>query len=227
MTLGQYIRDYRERMGLSRRALAAKCGVSHTYIGLLEDGANPKTKEPVTPTIEKLYAVARGMGTTLQDLLREVDDLYLNISGPSVADTLAERRVPSCLTPIGEMQTHMVPLIGSVAAGEPILASEDYSVYIDSPAKADYALRVEGDSMEPTYLDGDVVYIRTTDDVDDGTVAVVLIDDEACLKHVYHIENGLQLVSENPRYAPMIRTVPEYDTIRVLGTVCGYTRMYR
>lgn len=117
-------------------------------------------------------------------------------------------------------------MIGAVAAGEPILADESYDVYVDSPVKADYALRVQGDSMEPTYLDGDIVYIRVTPDVTDGTVAVVLIDDSACMKHVYHIPNGVQLVSDNPKYPPMIRIYPEYDVIRILGAVVGYTRMY-
>ena len=134
---------------------------------------------------------------------------------------------PDGLIRISQLHRQRIPLIGSVAAGTPILATEHHDVFVDSPAEADYALRVQGDSMEPTYLDGDIVYIRQTDDVDDGTVGVVLCEDSATLKHIYHIDNGVQLVSDNPKYPPMIRTWPEYDTIRILGRVVGYTRMYK
>lgn len=131
------------------------------------------------------------------------------------------------LVPFSSLVRQSIPVIGRVAAGSPILAYESYDIYVDSPVKADYALTVKGDSMSPTYLDGDIVYIRQQDDVTDGTVAVVLIDDSACLKHVYKIKNGVQLVSDNPAYPPMIRTWPEYDTIRILGIVVGFTRMYK
>jgi repressor LexA len=122
---------------------------------------------------------------------------------------------------------HKVPLIGSVAAGEPIIADAEFDVYVDSPEDADYALTVEGDSMEPLYLNGDMIYIKTQDDVDDGRVAVVLMDDTAALKHVYHAPNGLLLVSENPKYPPRNITFDDFDVIRILGIPVGYTRMYR
>jgi repressor LexA len=130
------------------------------------------------------------------------------------------------IAPIRSIHRQSIPMIGSVAAGEPVLTNESFDVFVDSPIQADYALRVEGDSMDPTYQNGDIVYIRETPDVPDGTVAVVLIDDSACLKHVYKIHNGVMLVSDNPSYPPMTKTWPEYDTIRILGTVVGFTRMF-
>ena len=118
-------------------------------------------------------------------------------------------------------------MIGSVAAGEPIYDEEFPDVYVDAPTNCDYALRVKGDSMEPTYKDGDVVYIKMAQSVREGAVAVVLLDDEVCMKHVYFVPNGLQLISENPKYPPKICTFPDYYNIRVLGEVVGYTRMFR
>lgn len=135
--------------------------------------------------------------------------------------------IPSSVKPISEIRSCRVPLIGSVAAGQPILAEEDYETYVDAPSKADYALRVEGDSMEPGFLDGDIIYIKQQDDVNDGQIAVVLMDDTAALKHVYHIPNGLTLTSDNPKYSPMVMTYDKYDVIRILGIVVGYTRMFR
>ena len=130
------------------------------------------------------------------------------------------------ITVIHDVKKTRLPLIGSVAAGQPILAEEEYETYIDSPCKADYALRVEGDSMSPRFLDGDIVYVKAQDDVDDGQIAVVLMDDSAALKHVYHIANGLLLISENSKYAPRQITFDEYDVIRILGLAVGYTRMF-
>ena len=111
---------------------------------------------------------------------------------------------------------------------EPILAEQDYEAFVsvDTAIRADYALTVRGDSMEPTYLDGDVIYIREQPDVDDGQIAVVLVDDHAALKHVYHEKNGLLLVSENPKYPPMHKSFEDYECIRILGVVAGFTRMY-
>lgn len=143
-----------------------------------------------------------------------------------------EREAQPCtnypnLTPIPQMPHHRVRMVGAVAAGVPILADEEYDVYVDAPEKADYALRIEGDSMEPTYLDGDVIYIREQPNVDDGRVAVVLVDDSATLKHVYHERDGLTLISDNHAYPPMRVSFADHDVIRILGVVVGYTRMYR
>lgn len=138
-----------------------------------------------------------------------------------------EQNLPSGLMTIGDMKRMKVRLIGSVAAGQPIFAEPEYDAFVDSPEQCDYALRVEGDSMEPQYLNGDILYIKETPDVPDGTVAVVLIDDSVTLKHVYHKPNGLQLISNNPKYAPIDVIGDEHDYIRILGVVCGFTRMFK
>lgn len=216
MTIGELIRKYREENGLSQREFSVKSGVSNVTISMYEkNGINPKTGKPFSIGYETYAKIADAIGMN-------IDEMFELLGDDAMIDT-----IPKNLISISRESLKRIPLIGSVAAGQPILATESYDVYIDSPAKADYALRVEGDSMEPTYLDGDVVYIRQVDDVDDGTVAVVLVEDEACLKRVYHIKNGLQLVSENPKYPPMIRQIPAYSSIRILGIVVGYTRMYK
>lgn len=135
--------------------------------------------------------------------------------------------LPPNLRRISEMQPQSVPVIGSVAAGVPILAEQEYDIYIDSPVKADFALTVEGDSMEPTYLSGDTVFIREQPDVLDGQIAVVIIDDSAALKHVYHIKGGLQLVSENPKYPPMLVMAKDCDYLHILGLAVGFCRLHR
>ena len=136
-------------------------------------------------------------------------------------------RLPEDIVPIQDMKKMKVRMIGSVAAGQPILAQEEYEGYVDSPVKCDYALCVKGDSMIPQFENGDVIYIREQPDVTDGTVAVVLIDDEATLKRVYHRPYGLQLIANNPSYAPIDVNCSEHEYVRILGIVCGFTRMFK
>ena len=216
MELRTILTKFREENKISQRELARRSGLSNSLISILEMGVNPQTGKKMTPDIDTYKKLADAMGIRIHDLFEMIGDSELvNITMPKSVD------------PMSSIVPQSVPLIGEVAAGKPITAEESYDVYVDSPVKADYALRVKGDSMNPTYLDGDVVYIRMVESVPEGTVAVVLLDNDACLKHVYYIPNGVQLVSDNPAYPPMICTWPEYDNIRVLGKVVGYTRVYK
>ncbi len=96
---------------------------------------------------------------------------------------------------------------------------------VDSPGKADYALTVKGDGMNPTYQDGDIIYIHEQPTLDyDGQVAVIILEDCATVKHVWGREGSVMLTSDNPACAPIYSNL---DSIRILGKVCGFTRMYR
>ena len=113
-----------------------------------------------------------------------------------------------------------IPLVGSIACGEPILAEENLEGYVKAPAfcEADFALRCKGDSMSGArILDGDIVMIRQQPDVDDGDIAAVLIDDEATLKRVYKMPGRLVLRPENPSYLPIDITGEDLNGIRILG----------
>lgn len=112
-----------------------------------------------------------------------------------------------------------LPLLGKIAAGQPILASEecDYFSPIDD-TRADFCLRVRGDSMIGAGIkDGDIVFIRRQPSVDDGEIAAVLVEDEATLKRVYITDDAVTLISENPKYKPMIYTKKQCKNIRILG----------
>ena len=137
------------------------------------------------------------------------------------------RPLPPNLKPLGQLHRQRVPLIGKVAAGQPIMAEQDFETFVDAPVNCDAALEVQGDSMKPTYLDGDVIYIKCRPDVPEGQVAVVLIDDEATLKHVYKRKDGLTLWSDNPEYPPMVIDAADHDYIAIYGVPVGYTRIYR
>ena len=218
MRLSEIIREYRNAQGLSQRQFAAKCnGISNGYLSMLENECNPKTGKPPIPSLVKLGAIAEAMGLTLDRLIDMADDMQVDISAPA--------NLPSNITPIVPGTGQRVRVLGEIAAGKPLYMEEDYETWVDAPMKADFALVVRGDSMHPTYLDGDVVYIKAQPDVDDGQVAAVAVDDSATLKHVYHLVNGINLISDNPAHPPIF-VDPADQEIRILGIVVGFTRMY-
>ncbi len=115
--------------------------------------------------------------------------------------------------------TDRLPLLGKIAAGQPILAAGDCEYYSPiSDTRADFCLRVKGDSMIGAGIkDGDIVFIRKQDSVDDGEIAAVLVEDEATLKRVYISNDAVTLISENPKYKPMVYTKKQCRNIRILG----------
>jgi repressor LexA len=119
-----------------------------------------------------------------------------------------------------------VPLVGNVAAGEPILAEENIEDYIQVPSviggdrEDDYVLQVRGDSMRDAgILAGDYVVVRPAEDATNGEIVVALIEDEATVKRYFREKSGIRLQPENPGYKP-IRT----KDARVLGKVVGVFR---
>jgi repressor LexA len=119
-----------------------------------------------------------------------------------------------------------VPLVGNVAAGEPILAEENIEDYLQVPSLIggdnddDYILQVRGDSMRDAgILEGDFVVVRPADDASNGEIVVALIEDEATVKRYFKERNGVRLQPENPAYEP-IRS----RDAKVLGKVVGVFR---
>lgn len=129
-----------------------------------------------------------------------------------------EPNVPSNIIPIPQMKK--IPLLGTIACGEPILAEENIENYVivDSESKVDFALKCKGDSMiNARIFDGDIVYIHAQSDVENGQIAAVLIDNEATLKKVYKYPNKLVLSPCNPMYDDLVYTKEQLNDIRILG----------
>jgi repressor LexA len=118
-----------------------------------------------------------------------------------------------------------LPLVGQVAAGEPILAEENIEEYVQVPSaiggeEGDYILQVRGDSMRDAgILEGDYVVVSEADDADNGQIVVALIEDEATVKRFYREKDRVRLQPANKAYKP-IRT----RDAKVLGRVIGVYR---
>ena len=123
-----------------------------------------------------------------------------------------------------------IPLLGAIACGSPILAQENMDGEVDLPEHihADFALRCQGDSMiNARIFDGDIVYIRHQDMVENGEIAAVLIDDEATLKRVRLFDDHISLEPENPQYRPLVFWGDEMNTVRILGKAVAFTSSIR
>lgn len=121
-----------------------------------------------------------------------------------------------------------IPIVGEIACGTPITAEENIEGFADLPngVRADFALRCKGESMIPTFKDGDLVLIRQQPEVENGQIAAIAIDGEVTLKHVYRHQNGLMLTAENPEFAPITVDADSGKEIVIYGLAVGYTRIF-
>lgn len=120
-----------------------------------------------------------------------------------------------------------LPFLGKVACGEPIFADEDRESYImiGTDIGADFCLQCQGDSMINARIhDGDIVFVKKTDIVENGEIAVVIIDDEATLKRFFYYreQNLVILKPENPKYQDIILTGEQLNQVRVIGRAVAF-----
>ena len=106
MLLGEYIKKYRDEHGISQRQFAEKCFLSNGFISMIENGKNPKTGEPITPSLPSVKAIASGMGITVHQLLSEVDDLLIDLS--------EEEKQPTQESGLSEIAIKIAELVDSL-----------------------------------------------------------------------------------------------------------------
>ena len=133
--------------------------------------------------------------------------------------------------PLAEEQCE-IPLIGRVAAGEPILATQNIesTLNVDRsllPASgAVFALRVHGESMKNAgILDGDIVLARQQESAERGDIVVALIDEDATVKRYHPDPDQIRLLPENDAFDPIVVS-PAADNFRIAGKVVGLMRRF-
>lgn len=139
----------------------------------------------------------------------------------------AETSIPPGFEPLPEMQK--VPIVGHIACGEPILAEQNIEGYVDAPidVHVDFALICKGDSMiDAGIQNGDAVFIRIQETVENGEIAAVRIDDEATLKRVYWDGDTLVLMPANNAYAPKSFRGEEINDVYIEGKAIGYMHWF-
>ena len=128
-------------------------------------------------------------------------------------------------------ETQGVPILGRVAAGEPILAQENIEGYLDlegflDRSKGTFVLKVSGDSMvDEGIMDGDYVLVELTSTIENGQIAVVLLDDEATVKRVFILKHRIALKPANKKAGYKTRYIKQFDKdVRIIGKVVGCIR---
>lgn len=211
---GERLRLLRNEKNWSQLYLAKLLEISKSSINMYERGERE-------PGLETLEAIADVFNVDLDYLLgksdtRNREEWSVSIFGGDP---------PKNVLPLKKMQK--IPLIGQIACGTPILAEENIDDYIDLPnhIRADFALTCKGDSMINAGIrDGDVVYIRKQEQVENGQIAAVRVgEEEATLKRFYFDGQTVTLVAENPSIPPMVFHGEAAAAIRIIGLAIAYT----
>lgn len=188
------LRNLRKARNLTQDKLAADLGIAKSTISMYENG----NREPDFETLELIAD-------------------YFNVNLGSLLSNFAKNNTTSI----------SVPVLGYVRAGIPIEAVENILDYEEISAEMAsqgeyFALSIKGNSMEPRITEGDVVIVRKQSTVENGELAVVLVNgNDATVKKFYMNDNGVTLISTNPSYEPFYYSKEDVDSlpVQVIGKV--------
>lgn len=199
---GNVLKNLRMSRGLSQEELSNKFGVSTSTIGMYETNK----REPNF------------------DLLKEFANFF-NVS----TDYLLEQIKKDDLT---NFDVKQIPLLGKIQAGEPTTMFADVIDYIDIPAdmargnKELFALKTKGKSMEPNFIEGDILIFEKTEDCENGQFCAVAVNgDDATFKKVTKTDTGIMLQPLNPAFETKFYTNDQIDSLPV--TIIGVLKQIR
>ena len=201
------LKQLRNERKINQRELAKYLNVAPSTISMYENGQRE-------PNFEVLEVLADFFNVDMNYLLGKTDKtIKLLIDKP---------------------QGLKIPVLGTVAAGIPISAVEDILDYEEIPLAWQnqgefFALKIKGDSMEPRMESGDVVIVKQQSDANSGDTVIVLVNgDDATCKKLQKTENGIMLVSTNPKYPPMFYSLEDIQAkpVVILGKVVELRQKY-
>ena len=214
-SVGKLIYDRRTELGITQKEVADFVGVSEATVSRWESGHIDNMRRDRIAALSKILRLSP-----------------LAIMG--IDDTDLSSRLPN-MVPI-DARTFRVPIVGRVAAGRPIVADEEIVgyEYIDNKYSKDgheyFGLRIVGKSMEPTIMDGDIVIVRRQNYVENGEIAIVLIDgEEATAKEVKESADGITLIGHNAAvYTPHFYSAQEVKNlpVQIIGRVVQSIRKF-
>lgn len=215
-SVGKLIYDRRTELGITQKEVADFVGVSEATVSRWESGHIDNMRRDRIASLSKILRLSP-----------------LAIMGIDDTDDLSSR-LPNMVSI--EARTFRVPIVGRVAAGKPIVADEEIIgyEYIDKKYSKDgheyFGLRIVGKSMEPTIMDGDIVIVRRQRYVENGEIAIVLIDgEEATAKEVKESAEGLTLIGHNAAvYTPHFYSAEEVKNlpVQIIGRVVQSIRKF-
>lgn len=206
--IGKRIESARTELNFTQEDLAKELGLNKSTIQRYETGQIKKIKLPVIHAMAKILNVNPSWLSDQSDNREAVKPVNSN------AEFLSKNEI------------RIIPVFETVSAGFGAYASNeiiDYMpLYIESDYEAEETLciKVKGDSMYPKIENGDIVQVHKQDSVDNGQIAVVLIDgDEGLVKKVFVYKDYIELISINPEYPPKRFEKEEMNRVEIVGLV--------
>ena len=211
----------RKELKLTQKEIAEQLGISFQAYSAWERGVKEPSKEKVTQ-LENILKVPKGYFTQI-----EIVRLYHSLSKQGqekvvlYARNLSQEEQAQKLTAMPEhLYEYRVYERMSAGIGASVYDDQNFdTVYFNEELAHDFASWVSGDSMEPKYQNGSVALIRETGFDYDGAVYAVVCNNQTYIKRVYREENGLRLVSINPKYKDIFISYEEDP--RIVGIIVG------
>ena len=234
MSFAVNFKKLREEADLTQDMLSRALGISKSTISMYENGNRE-------PDFEMLELIARYFNVDMNFLLdqkpaastattnawaRPVIDAYKRSDRSTQLATCAVLRIPHIVPPeMEEEQLSIRTFTFPSAAGLPVWVEEgfDHQSFPASsvPPGTDFAIRIAGNSMEPTITDGSYVFVHAQPELQSGQIGVFMLHgDETVCKRFHHGRDAIRLVSDNPSYAPIL-IEQEAEGFRVVGRVIG------
>lgn len=230
MTIGEYIKKYREEHELSGRAFASQVGISPQYVVNLERGVNNDGK-PCTPTVRMLAKIAKGTGRSEAELLTMLhEDVAINppglvekyealdVRGKARVDDVLDEEYARCTAGgLVYIRHYLAPAAAGYASPIEGEDYEDIPLPDGAPAGADFCITVRGDSMEPYIPDGSLAYVKRGASLQEFDVGIFYVDGDALIKQ-WCVDYGgtLHLLSANPKREDANRQIPKGSTSTVV-----------
>lgn len=205
MTMGERIKQARLEKDMTLEEVGQKVGVGKSTVRKWENGMIANMRR------DKIAKLADALGVSAAYLMGWKETTPTLPAYPNIH-------------PLGTVR---LPVLGEIACGVPRYASEDRESYTlaGTDIHADFCLIAHGDSMTGARIhDGDIVFIRKQDMVDNGDIAAVVIGDEATLKRFFYYREKELLIlrAENPKYPDLIYTGAELEAVHVLGLAVAF-----
>lgn len=207
MGISKRIKNRRQELGMSVEELADILNKNKATIYRYENGDIGKVPYDILEPLSEALDVSIGYLLGSEDAIKENRPLSENLKHIT--------------------KVNRIPIVGSIAAGKPILAEEDIESYLilNQEYKADFALSIKGDSMIDVGInDGDLALIIKDRPISNGEIYAVLVDGKATLKKVYKNDDYLTLQPCNSKYEPLV--VKEEDDPYIIGKLSGIVRKY-
>ena len=211
----------RKELKITQKDIADQLGISYQAYSAWERGVKEPSKEKVN-RLEQILRVPKGYFTEI-----EIARLYNTLSNKGkkqvveyARDLVQKEETQQVISVSENLYEYHVYEKMSAGIGALVYNDRDYDiVYFDEELAHDFASWVSEDSMEPKYQNGSVALIRETGFDYDGAVYAIVCDNQTYIKRVYREEEGLRLVSINPRYDDIFISYDEDP--RVVGVIVG------